>query len=76
METEKMSGVVSWFNDKHGYGKVKGEDGQLYFIHYKQILGEGFKTLAEGQAVRFDWEKTPRGLLAKNLEAKKDAVRD
>lgn len=64
---EKMRGTVRWFCTK-GYGKVLGEDKQEYFIHYKQILGEGFKMLEEGQTVKFNPALTPRGYAAHELE--------
>jgi CspA family cold shock protein len=47
-----MDGIVKWFNDAKGFGFI--QSGQKdYFVHYRQIISKGFKTLSEGQAVRF-----------------------
>lgn len=47
-------GKVKWFNDQKGYGFVTPEDGSKdLFVHYQEIQGDGFKTLAEGQEVEF-----------------------
>lgn len=69
MEKARMNGKCSWFSEKRGYGFVKGEDGQDYFVHYSKMVGEGFKTLHEGQPVRFIPTTSPRGLTAVDLEA-------
>ena len=37
------------------------------FIHYSAIQGDGFKTLAEGQAVSFDVVEGPKGPKAINV---------
>ena len=48
-------GKVKWFNDQKGYGFVTPEDGSKdLFVHYQEIQGDGFKTLAEGQEVEFE----------------------
>lgn len=57
----KATGVVKWFNDAKGYGFIEREGGEDVFVHYSAILGDGFKTLAEGQQVEFELTDTPRG---------------
>ncbi|MHB9025244.1 MAG: cold-shock protein [Armatimonadota bacterium] len=47
-------GKVKWFNAKKGYGFIEVEGSQDVFVHYSAILTDGFRTLNEGQAVRFD----------------------
>ncbi len=47
-------GTVKWFNPGKGYGFIKGEDGQDYFVHFSEIQTEGYKTLEEGQEVTFE----------------------
>ena len=53
---------------KKGFGFIQQDGGQDLFVHYTAITGDGFKTLAEGQRVRFDVEETPKGLKAKNVQ--------
>ena len=47
------TGTVKWFNETRGYGFIQQTDGPDVFAHYNEIQSEGFKTLAEGQAVEF-----------------------
>ena len=47
-------GTVKWFNEGKGYGFIESERGKDLFVHFSEIQGEGFKTLAEGQAVEFE----------------------
>ncbi len=65
------TGKVKWFNDSKGYGFVTSDEGGDYFIHHNDILGEGYKTLAEGEAVEFEAvqaEKGPRATNVRRLE--------
>jgi CspA family cold shock protein len=50
----KLTGRVKWFNDAKGYGFIEQEGGRDIFVHYTAIVGEGFKSLAEGQKVEFE----------------------
>jgi CspA family cold shock protein len=47
-------GTVKWFNESKGYGFIESEDGKDLFVHFSEIQGDGFKTLAEGQSVEFE----------------------
>ena len=49
--SERHNGTVKWFNERKGYGFIAQENGDDVFVHYREIRGEGFKTLAEGQQV-------------------------
>ena len=60
-------GKVKWFNDKKGYGFIAQEGGRDVFVHFSQIVGEGYKSLAEGQEVSFAIEDGPKGPQAKNV---------
>jgi CspA family cold shock protein len=60
-------GTVKWFNESKGFGFIAQEDGEDIFVHHTSISGTGYKSLAEGQAVSFDVEKTPKGLRAVNV---------
>lgn len=61
------NGTVKWFNEAKGFGFITGEDGNDVFVHYSSIQGDGFKTLAEGDAVSFDIEQGPKGPKAVNV---------
>ncbi len=61
-------GKVKWFNEKKGFGFIEQDGGKDLFVHHTAITGEGFKTLAEGQRVRFEVEETPKGPKAKNVQ--------
>ncbi len=64
------SGKVKWFSDQKGYGFIESEDGQDVFVHFSAIQGDGFKTLAEGQAVDFEVTSGPKGPQAENVVPK------
>lgn len=60
-----MKGVVKRFNEKKGYGfiQIDGEDRDV-FVHYSDVEGEGFKTLAPGDKVEFELAEGDKGLKA------------
>ncbi|MGD9209373.1 MAG: cold shock domain-containing protein [Desulfobacteraceae bacterium] len=62
------NGTVKWFSDKKGYGFIEKEDGGDIFVHYSSIMGDGFKTLSEGDRVAFEVENTNRGPAASNVQ--------
>ncbi len=61
------TGKVKWFNDAKGFGFITGDDGSDAFVHYGDIQGDGFKSLAEGDSVEFEMTKGPKGLKAINV---------
>ena len=63
-------GVVKWFNEKKGYGFISMDEGQDVFVHYSSILGTGFRSLYEGQRVRFEVEQGEKGPQAVNVETR------
>ena len=62
-----MQGRVTWFNNTKGYGFIGREDGPDVFVHYSGIVGEGYKTLDEGDAVEFEIVQGPKGPQATNV---------
>ena len=57
-------GTVKWFNDAKGYGFIKRDSGEDLFVHFKSIIGDGYKSLKEGEAVQFEVEQGAKGLQA------------
>jgi cold shock protein len=49
-----LKGTVKWFNNAKGFGFIGREDGPDVFVHYSAIVGEGFRTLEEGDIVEFE----------------------
>jgi CspA family cold shock protein len=66
-ENRVAEGKVKWFNAQKGYGFISVDGGEDIFVHYQQIQDDGFKTLDEGQRVKFDIVKGPKGLQAQNV---------
>lgn len=60
-------GTVKWFNESKGFGFITREDGVDVFAHYSAIEGNGFKTLAEGEAVSFEVVDGAKGPKAVNI---------
>jgi cold shock protein len=64
----RVKGTVKWFNEAKGYGFITREDGEKdCFVHHAAIAGEGFKNLAEGEAVEFDVVQGEKGPAAQNV---------
>jgi CspA family cold shock protein len=61
-------GTVKWFNNKKGYGFINEEEGRDIFVHFSSIEMDGYKSLNEGEQVRFDIEESDRGPEAKNVK--------
>jgi len=65
--SERETGTVKWFNDAKGFGFIVRDDGKDVFVHYRQIRGEGHRSLSEGQAVEYGLLKTEKGLQAEDV---------
>ena len=61
-------GTVKWFNEAKGYGFITTDEGKDVFVHYSAIMGDGFKTLAEGQKVSFEITQGAKGPQASNVQ--------
>ena len=60
--SERLTGVVKWFNEQKGYGFISHEGGKDVFVHYSAIQGQGgFRTLNEGDHVEFSVEQGQKG---------------
>ena len=63
-----VTGKVKWFNDQKGYGFISKDDGSGdVFAHFAEIKAEGFKSLAEGEAVEFEVTESEKGPRAANI---------
>jgi cold shock protein len=62
------SGKVKWFDNKKGLGFIAQSSGPDVFVHHSSILGQGYKTLNEGDEVSFDVVSGEKGLKAQNVQ--------
>lgn len=62
-----QQGTVKWFNAEKGFGFIEVEGGSDVFVHFSAIVGDGFKTLDEGQRVEFNVVQGNRGPQAENV---------
>ena len=60
-------GTVKWFNSTKGYGFITREEGGDVFVHFRSIVGDGYKELKEGDNVEFEVESSAKGLQAVNV---------
>ena len=60
-------GTVKWFNNSKGYGFLTDENGSDIFVHYSAITMDGYKTLKQGEQVKFDVVQGEKGLQAVNV---------
>ncbi len=60
-------GTVKWFNSQKGYGFIEMDGGKDVFVHHNEIQGHGFKSLDEGERVRFEIRTNDKGDHAANV---------
>jgi CspA family cold shock protein len=66
---EREQGTVKWFDSAKGYGFIKRDKGDDVFVHFRQIRGEGYRSLADGQRVEFAVTEGQKGLQAEDVSA-------
>jgi CspA family cold shock protein len=54
-------GTVKWFNGAKGFGFITREKGEDLFVHFRSIVGEGYRSLNDGDKVEFEVEQGPKG---------------
>ncbi|MEY3667425.1 MAG: hypothetical protein RL572_965 [Pseudomonadota bacterium] len=64
-----VTGQVKFFNESKGFGFISQANGPDVFVHYSAIQSSGFKTLAEGQQVKFTITQGQKGPQAENVTA-------
>ena len=67
MSGELVNGTVKWFNDAKGFGFIEREGESDVFVHYRAIIGDGRKTLHDGQQVTFEITEGAKGPQAENV---------
>lgn len=65
--SEKMTGMVKWFNDAKGFGFIRQEEGPDVFVHFTSIQADGFRSLMENDVVEFEMTEGPKGPQAANV---------
>jgi cold shock protein len=60
-----IRGKVKWFDPKKGYGFILGPAGQDVFVHYSQIVGDGFRSLHDGEPVEYELVQGDKGWQAR-----------
>ena len=67
MRQTNVQGKVKWFNNSKGYGFIGRDDGPDVFVHYTAVVGDGYRTLQEGDSVEFEIVQGPKGRQASNV---------
>ena len=67
MQHQKSVGTVKRLDNAKGYGFASNEDGEDVFVHYRSILGEGYKTLSEGDEIYFVQVRSDKGWQAQEV---------
>lgn len=65
--SNRENGTVKWFDNAKGYGFIQRGAGDDVFVHFRQIQGNGYRTLQEGQQVEFNVVQGQKGLQAENV---------
>lgn len=63
----RETGTVKWFDNAKGYGFIQRNQGEDVFVHFRQIRGDGYRTLQEGQPVQFNVVQGQKGLQAEDV---------
>jgi len=63
----RETGSVKWFSNEKGYGFIERQNGEDVFVHHSDIVGEGFKTLRQGEEVEFEVMEADKGPKARNV---------
>jgi CspA family cold shock protein len=66
-ETSRSTGTVKWFSNEKCYGFIQRDEGPDLFVHYSEIVMDGYKSLSQGQLVEFDITETDKGQQASRV---------
>lgn len=67
--SERVKGTVKWFDNRKGYGFIEREGDKDVFVHYKEIRGDGYRSLRDGQEVEYTLTEGPKGYQAEDVSA-------
>ncbi len=66
--SDRVNGVVKWFNAGKGYGFISNPEGEDLFVHFSSIRENGgYRSLEEGQEVEFTIGEGKKGLQAQDV---------
>lgn len=65
--SDRETGTVKWFNNAKGYGFIQREGGDDVFVHYREIRGDGYRKLSDGQVVEYRVVQGQKGLQAEDV---------
>jgi CspA family cold shock protein len=63
----REKGTVKWFNNSKGFGFIQRAQGDDVFVHFRAIIGDGYRSLEEGQQVEFTVTQGQKGPQAENV---------
>lgn len=66
-DNQRVTGQVKWFNNAKGYGFIGRDEGNDVFVHYSAIIGDGYRSLQEGEPVEFEIVQGQKGPQAANV---------
>lgn len=66
--SERQTGTVKWFDNAKGYGFIQREGGKDLFVHFRSIVGDGHRSLTDGQRVEFTETQGKKGPQADNVQ--------
>jgi len=65
--SDRETGTVKWFDNAKGFGFIQRSAGDDVFVHFRQIRGDGYRTLQEGQHVQFSIGQGQKGPQAEDV---------
>jgi len=65
--SQREQGTVKWFNSSKGFGFIQRDSGEDVFVHFRAIVGDGYRSLEEGQRVEFTVTQGQKGAQAEEV---------
>ena len=63
----REQGQVKWFNNAKGFGFIQRVTGEDVFVHFRSIVGAGYRSLRDGEMVEFVVTEGNKGLQAEEV---------